>query len=522
MKNFKLYILLILLLSSCFEDKGNYEYTPIESYNISGIPDNIVVIADIESIKANISLVDSNNNKLEDLNYRFSVLLGVNNGSKQLWTELNPDGDSKLDTIAKFSPKNYKIWTQVFDKSSGVRVASKITKLTVTSSTYEGWLILCDEGNNNRCRVDMISIISDERQEIAYDIMTNKGLPESNNAYGFGYMSSIFGTGSGDRDKIYILCENETYSLNNETLETDTESTINNTDYLIPSSKHRPIVYYNVGAATGDFNIIITKEGDAYVQELGSAGAIFENKVNIDSKTGETYKVSPYVGYSLSRPYGGGKISMFFDIVNERFLGLTNRNTSQLIPLITPVNSKFDYNIKKELLYMASTSFNGGTAYAVLREDNKRFICGIDVSTSEPQQTYYSEIISDNISKANLFAFHSQFTFMYYSVDNRIYSYDLQQKKENLVVELPVGEKISLMKFNIYNNDYTKNTKVPDSFLHIQYQLIVGSYNSDLIKGGKVMFYDVLNENNTLKKVSKFTGFAKVKDIFYRERPKRF
>lgn len=72
------------------------------------------------------------------------------------------------------------------DKRSGVQT-SKTFDIKVSSPTYEGWMVLCDEGENERVRMDMISVISAERVIPAYDLLTSLGLPELKHAKGIGF-----------------------------------------------------------------------------------------------------------------------------------------------------------------------------------------------------------------------------------------------------------------------------------------------------------------------------------------------
>ena len=39
--------------------------------------------------------------------------------------------------------------------------------------TYEGWMVLCNEGAQNRVRLDMISVLSKERTLPAYDLLAS-------------------------------------------------------------------------------------------------------------------------------------------------------------------------------------------------------------------------------------------------------------------------------------------------------------------------------------------------------------
>lgn len=59
--------------------------------------------------------------------------------------------------------------------------------MKVTSSTYEGWLVLCNEGEEKRVRMDMISVISADRIEPAYDLLSLLGLPDLKNATKIGF-----------------------------------------------------------------------------------------------------------------------------------------------------------------------------------------------------------------------------------------------------------------------------------------------------------------------------------------------
>ena len=53
-----------------------------------------------------------------------------------------------------------------------------------------------------------------------------------------------------------------------------------------------------------------------------------------------------------------------------------------------------------------------------------------------------------------------------------------------------------------------------------QYELMVASYNTDAPdnNGGKLGFYPVDGVNNTVTKRVEYDGFARIKDVVYRER----
>ena len=63
-------------------------------------------------------------------------------------------------------------------------------------------MILCDEGDEKRVQMDMISVISAERVIPAYDLLSPLGLPELKNARGIGFYPNRFANPS---DVIYVM-----------------------------------------------------------------------------------------------------------------------------------------------------------------------------------------------------------------------------------------------------------------------------------------------------------------------------
>ena len=53
-----------------------------------------------------------------------------------------------------------------------------------------------------------------------------------------------------------------------------------------------------------------------------------------------------------------------------------------------------------------------------------------------------------------------------------------------------------------------------------QYELMVGTYDNSVsgVNGGKLGFYKVDGTNNSITKRVEYSGFARIKDVRYRER----
>ena len=92
-------------------------------------------------------------------------------------------------------------------------------------------MVLCNEGKQERVRMDMISVISAERVIPAYDVLTPLGLPELKQAKGIGFYPNRF---ANPADVIYVMSGEGTFKIDRETFKTDASWDINNVDFVIP------------------------------------------------------------------------------------------------------------------------------------------------------------------------------------------------------------------------------------------------------------------------------------------------
>ena len=113
---------------------------------------------------------------------------------------------------------------------------------------------------------------------------------------------------------------------------------------------------------------------------------------------------------------------------------------------------------------------------------------------------------------------------MFYSVKNKVYLYDFGTGMNYPLDGISLGdtEEVTMLKFNLYQNpDLTYLADVSDEFMAKQYDLIVGSYDSNAGKdGGKLGLYRINRSSHTVSKQVEYKGFAKIVDVVYRERRK--
>ena len=199
--------------------------------------------------------------------------------------------------------------------------------------------------------------------------------------------------------------------------------------------------------------------------------------------------------------------------------------TQTLTPVADTENSLFSFKTGMELVYMESTRYSGGLVYSILQDaGGKRYIYGINMSNNGfVQEAKYENLNAPDFDKATSFAFHSQFPYMFYAVGNKVYLHNLGTNTTYPVNNIALGENetVTMLKFNLYRQCSLKDlNNQSEEFMARQYELMVGSYNAATPdnNGGRLGFYPVDGVNNSVTKRIEYSGFAKIKDVVYRER----
>lgn len=534
-----IYAIVVFILPfcmACFEDKGNYDYVEVDEITVEGIPSTLEVLGYVEHIQVTPKITSATEGEItaDNPNYTFQYKLGYKgmgslgeNG--EAWVDITPESGFNLDVPANYSANSYVCWFTITDKRTNV-VTSCTFDIIISSTTSEGWLVLCNEGEEERVRLDMISRLSSTRTEPIYDVA--KGMPVLHHATSIGFLPQMSIPG----DEISVFSEEGSYMLNPETLESNDLMEFNLNQFALDPGETMikevpfPASSYNWQVK---YRFAFSKD-NVYLEDATSGGSAYGFPLNtLTAGSGAEFKVAPYVGFSWVRPWSAayGANALFYDIENQRFLGFVgvvgfgSEVPQQLAVIPDPdENRLFSYSTGRDLVYMEGTRRSNGLVYAILEDDaGNRSICGINMGGNGfIQEMYIENVTAPDFSQAKYFAFHSQFPLMFYATDSKVYLYNLGTKtsKELFNVELKASEKVTCMKFNLYRNtDYASLTNQSEEFMNQQYNLIVASYDEAAgTDGGKVAFYAVDGVNDNVSKIEEYTGFAEVVDVVYRER----
>ncbi|MCF0173535.1 MAG: hypothetical protein HUJ91_07420 [Bacteroidales bacterium] len=519
-------VLMVLSLgvASCYKDLGNYEYSEIPEITVENLPEMITVLASAEPIVITPTIKSSIEGVIDESNPNFELgcQLITNSGllsTGQRTLDMNPEHKKDVNYLCTERAGNYTIWYTVTDKRTGVKTNFTIP-LTMTSATYQGWLLLCDEGDENKVRLDMVSWFSKDRIIPAYNLLGGK--VELKNARHIMFSANALAAAG---DVLWINTDDGTYELNRDNLTTDPTYCINGS-YFINDPKV-PVVFTEV-AKTGFPSMMaryaVTSEGDLY--RLGNVyGSAFENKANTLVMDGEpNFKVAPFVG--IPRRYQNQYQALFYDITNKRFLycPYDYNYPDHLSVLSNDKATLFDWTTGKDIVSMKGCAFgNYGVVYTILEDaSHNRTLYGIDNNAwNHPVQTLYKELTGEGIKNATCFTYHDQYAYMFYNNgENKIASYNMGDNTYISDMVTLDGEEITYLGISSFLVPTSYRPDTSDEFDALQHLLMVGSYKKGATdnNGGIFRLYKFDQNARTLTKVYEFSGFAKIRDAVYNER----
>lgn len=509
---------IVSIFVSCAKDRGNYTYKDIDGPEITGVESNLsYLVSDKMHLTPDLG---PKAGPEDEYDFEWKAISTTTQ-------EVTIIGNSKdLDYVIELEPDVYSLFFTATKRSSGLMWRQEY-KLTVSMKTSEGWMVLCSDGG--KARLDMVSTVTGA---VEYDILKDNGMPAYNGPRKIQWLSSM----TSEASPFYLLTDEGATRLGKNNFnwkpEYDFAYEVAIFDKLIPNSI--------VCAGVGKMTVSGTK---AYYCEssLGIEG-LYGSAVN------KNFNVAPYIGANTTAMIYAA-VYLLYDTDNKRFTAYCPLVEFPEFGSINPVMSmeemeKIARDMEKEgttavtgdafstypegmdMVYMENSMYDPGNGkmsrtYAILRDNaGKLHLYGIQLGDlmqySDCQsvigRSFYGDLsgCTDLTSPNCHIAFSSLKNYMYHANGNKVYRVDLSEKnlQSQLQITLPAGEKITCMKFNIYQTaDYKSRS----------YDLVVASESAGK---GILRIYEGLNSEGdfTSVKPTVYEGFAKIVDVTYRER----
>lgn len=503
---------------SCYEDEGNYDYSEKAVITAENMPASLSVIQKADTIVLKPSFSSSTEGNIDNnTNFEFGCKLW-----KQTGTYENNSRYIDIDTLhtkdivypADLTEGDYIAWYTVTDKRTNV-VTNFEVPIKVTSATYEGWMVLCDDAEGY-ARLDMVSMLGAGRISAIHDIAGTADLRLRGATSLYYDPWPKYAKGDG----VYLSSNSGTYVLNANTLKAT--ANLFDTDFLETPDGEQVV---KMDGLYKSENFAITDKGNLYMKMSYKAGTMFIDPVNTFTVDGSPeFHVAPFIGVSYNRPLAQGEfVALFYDKDNKQFVKWDeNANEGSLcLKLEDPANKLFSFNTGMDMVSMVNTKFSGGVVYSVLQDNaGQRYVYGINLAGGSYEQTLCRQITAPGFDTADQFAFHSQYPYMFYNSGNKIYGYHLLTGDVIEPITTGGGNVITLAKFCPFMRQTTELADQSDEFIEQQYYLIVGLYDTADTSGngGKLQFYKFNQAAKTMTLMNEYAGFAKIRDVVYRER----
>lgn len=428
----------VLLMASCYKDKGNYIYKVPEDITISGVETSYDKVSLVDKIS-----IDPKVNST-DPDAKFSYWWGI--------YETNVQGSApKVDTIGRAKTLDYLVtqpakgWVLVFGAKNEHTGFSKIitANVNVVTQFTRGWYIMKSDGG--KTDVDLFltpsGIAPQSRLENVFSLVNGKKLDGEASLFGFysNYKSNVTGAYANTR-ALFILSDKDASVVNINTFKEI--HGINDLFYETPSAKKPGSI-----SESSQANYFVNDGHLHSVYSMSANVGLFGGKQLRDDNN-SPYSLSKYfMAYPFENPF-------FFDETSSSFVSATG--TGSVLSAVTdaPETEMPANRNNKELLFMGLKSTYPYVGIALFRDKTDPSLKII--STISPSN-YAVKIVNDTLASTDKLNKAERFgliiedeNILYFSVGQEIWSWNLSNGVEQLQYTVPAGEKITFIRHRKY------------------------------------------------------------------------
>lgn len=469
-----LYLFLLALITcfctSCSEDKGNYDYRELNWTEVTGIDSNYR--RDLLSRLAVTPVIQSED-KARSYDY--------------LWMYYNEEGAKKLDTLSQEKDLDYMIslepgvYRLVFgygDKQTGVMKYVR-SKLVVESKYSRGWYVMKEKVGTTD-----IDFFSSELENSDL-IRKSRGSALAGKPRSLGFIAD------------YAFLDEEKGAL-----------VKNNMCLMTISEQELQLVRLRDLQLIGDFNSLFFEKqavqapgkwfGGSDEHGLINDGKVFTIDVHGSPLGAAKFAYAKGGDYHLANlmTKNGQLCPLFFDTRTGKFCSV-NRGEPDLIYLASDDLSEYpEAYPEMEPIYagfLDEGMWVGGKGYVVMQKKDAakarsvlhfdlNCLVNYDPSAFKNRITAIDEISPSSVmAGAEHFGMNRTFRMLYFSKGDKLYYYDLQNKREQEVKRVsgqsavPTGENIVMIKHIIFDNSYS----APDEYTN---KLVVATGDGNLYR----------------------------------------
>lgn len=509
-----IYISLAILLTSCFEDIGNYDYKTIDGISIRGIKEewgSLIVFEDTIKINPVVEPVE------REGKFKYSWAKKVGTGASARWESFSTE-KNLVYPILDAGRINLKF--EVEDGETGL-IGHKVTAANGVSKLANGYYLL-KENADGTTDVDMIGLDTAGGIRVLYEdlLATSFDAPLKGHPVGldyWGYRIANYETGKLEPVPAIRIASNEDIAVINtndfeliskfEDLFLGEVPEVRNIETLKSTNKITMLINDGqVYCHTNYHTVLVNNERVDY------GGNRFYSKILNHESIKEDYSLSSHIAWPLKDTRAEA-----FLVYDEKsgFFRALEASSSRLKKLGDQSTPVLKNSMNSDLLFMTATATGLYTSdvYALTRKKNsKDSLELITLNTSELfqfstlREKSRDQLLASKvkIDDASNWCAHQHAKVIYYSIADKLYKYDVLSKSEMLVMSFD-GEEITHI--DVVNERYITGASVTS---REDTKFVVGTS-----QGGEYIFRKfVLKSDHTLEAEPEFIskGTGKIKD----------
>jgi hypothetical protein len=520
----KKYILLLwalsLLVLSCSEDKGHYNYKEINEVTISGLAStyNVLYRTDTLRITPQITFTDDDGDS-----DRYEYIWEVGRPRFTSEVPLAVLGHERdLNYFVELPAGEYMLYMGVTDKETGVRWTSTASSRINVRLPLSRGLLIIGEDDEGYADVNMIAMLTDT--VVVKGLLRNNGLPSMRNPRQIMFSGEYYLATSilNQWTELWVMTGDGAYYLDLNTLQGNPENnfqkwvfTVFDTPNLLPVYFHAKTIWWQHGWLMSGIQMVCN-DGDYVFRYATSQGGYGDPINRMNATTTSLVKVFPYPFISILTSESNSN-DIYYDRDSHRFLFTLAAGGYHFDVLTDNPTDPFPWQqpAGREMVYGENTANITGNArgnsFALMKENTGKWyiymfgVAGNNTSRNLTSPAKYNNYEIEpgtlpRIDEAKLFAFASRRTLMFYAVGSTLYAYDYSAK---VVYQQNLGDEITMIEFNIWPRDYS--------------DFYVATYNP--VTKGKLQRYILGVGPNSLDlraHTSKWDGLVKIVDIDWR------
>ncbi len=490
MKNKYLYIIFIIsLLTSCFQDKGNYNYTEHEEITVTGIESSYTKISLVDRITLDPTI--TSNKPGAEFKYWWGIYETSVQGSVP-----------KVDTLYRTKSIDYlvdksaKTWVLVFGAKNIKTGYTKIitSNINVVTQFTRGWYVAKTE--NGKTDMDLFltptNIIPEGKMENVFSLVNGEKLEGQAMSLRFYHDYKAFnGSLFANTRSLFLVSDGDASVVDIGTLKVIRD--FNALFYGVPSVK-KPDFVCNGSSAF-------------YFANNGNLHSIYNMSAN-SGQFGAPQMVDEYNSpYKLSKYYFTYWVydPIFFNETTTSFVSAGGAGTQLVAVRDAATTNMPANNTNKKLLYMGHKT--GSQAVAVLQDKtdpNLKIVSKITPSTSAMMIVNDTLSANEKVFNATLYTlFNADEDMMYFTVGKEVWSRNLTNRFEQLQYTVPSDETITYI-------HHLKYTGEAATYGHNLFAVATKKGDSYIVR-----MFTKTSGNLDLTPVFTMTGKGEVGDIIY-------